>query len=223
MEATCSIPTTFKLGAMEEEIKYEAGLFHNFRLWSMGLSSTGEIRISEALPLTLQKEHIFMQLLMWCGDVVEGVDVNGAEQAIVSRQLFSLIRNNPKLIDLTEPIWGIKSIRVLTKCYKIYSRPAIIDCLATLEAGLLLIDVTEEAKLDLQWLSLWHEIFHLVRLHVGQDVRGHGGEESEEERIVDGFAYMFCTLLESNDMTWLLESKDEALDVYPATSRSLKT
>lgn len=209
-----TIPETFKIGSLEHEVTYEKGMVLNMGNWSQGLGNTGVIRIAEEIPLTLKKEQVFLRLFALCGDFVDGPAVALANRPIMGRQLFGLIRDNPQVIDVEKSIWDIPQIRFLGKQYKVYRRPSVLDHLATLNNGLMLIDVSEIAKLDLQWIAFYHELLHLIRTHIGQDVRDHDGDEAEEERIVDGYAFMLTTLLGSNDMTWVLESEDEAHDVY---------
>jgi hypothetical protein len=172
------------------------------------------------MPLALKKQQVFIQLYCLCGDVILGVDTDARNKWVEARQLFGIFRENPQLLNVTEEIWGITQIKFLGTWVRICRRPAVLEMLATLENGLMLIDVMEDAKIDLQWLSLFHEIIHLIRIHIGHDVRDHGGNESEEERIVDGYAFMLVTLLLSNDMTWLLETEDEEPGAHNPTSVS---
>lgn len=219
MEATATIPEVFKVGILEYKIDYESGLFHNLRRFSFGFNNTGQIQIADEIPLTLKKEHVFIQLFALCGDFVEGAAGDTTFQIIVARQLWAMIRANPKLIEVDQEIWSISEIKYLGKRYRVYKRPSYIDCLATLEKGLMLIDVSEHSTIAQQWLSLYHELLHLIRQYTGQNIPDEEDEaENEEERIVDSMAFMLMTLFSSNDMSWVLETEDEALDVYIASS-----
>lgn len=209
------IPKSILLGGQTIDIVSEDGFYHKVHNLSTGYASTGEIKIAERAPLALKREHVFILLYMHICHMVLGNDTEEpCRKWVVGRQLFGLIRDNPGLLDINESIFNMESIRYIGKPFRIMKRPAVMDKLATLDCNMLAIDVMEDAKLDLQWLYLYHEIIHLIRINLAFSVE----EDEEEERIVDSTAFLLLALLSQNDMTWILDDGDEGLiEYHPCT------
>ena len=194
------------IGGMTTEIEFDEGFYHKYKQLSLGYPDAGEMTIAEEAPLVLQKEQAFVQVYTNICQIIMGDDQeNPSEIWVTGKQFLALLRDNPALIDVTKSIFEMESIRYLTKTIRIMKRPAVMRHMATLEFNMLAIDVTGNTKIDLQWLSLYHEILHLIRCHMAYDL----DDEEEEERIVDGIAFLLVALFAQNDMSWILEDEDE--------------
>lgn len=202
-------PVEVQIGARQYAVVWEKGLYHNSDCYSTRYDNTGEIKIAAELPVTTRKEHLFSQLFLWCGSLIEGSGKNVAKHYVAAKHIFALVRDNPRLLDVRGSIWEIKKIVYLTKQYWLHERSPITDNIGTLAVGLMFIDISTSANSDLQWITLWHEMLHLVRMYLKYE----DDSEEEEERIVEGFAYFLCTLFAQNDMAWLYKSPDEDVDV----------
>ncbi len=205
------LPGKVTIGGLTFKVEIVEGLYVDFKTLSFGLHNTCKFQVAKQAHPTLAKSELFGQLYVFIAEQVCGTSDDRDLIKVAGRTFFGLLRDNPKLIDVSEPIWGIDKLRFMSRIYRLYKRPGTQPCLATLEHNQLYIDITEVAKLDVQWLTLYHELIHMVRMFLGQDLRQIEGAESEgeEERIVDDTAFYFLALMSQNDMRWMLEDDVE--------------
>ena len=210
------IPESIVIGGITTDLALEEGLFHRLNKISVGFPDKGELKIAEEAPLASQKELAFAHIYLYICDVIIADDLdNPDEKWVVGKQLFAMIRDNPDLINIGKSVFDIPFVKYLGKKIQIFRRPAIMQHLASLNHALLFLDIHEDAKLDQQWLCLYHELIHLIRLQLAFDIRDESGRVSEEEeRIVDGIAFLLVALFTQNDMSWVLEEDAEDDDSY---------
>ncbi len=212
------IPESILIGGRTIDITFEEGFYHNFKNLSTSYHSTSEFRVAEEAPLALKRDHIFTLIYMYISHLVTGIEVVfKGEKWILGKQLFGLIRDNPALIDITKSVFEIPFIKYNGKRFSIAKRPAVMEGLGSIDFNMLAIDVMETTKLDIQWLTLYHEIIHLVRRTAGLALFEDEDEE-EEERITNSTAFLLLALFSQNDMTWILDDGDEGLiEYYPSS------
>jgi len=211
------IPDSILLGGITTDITFEQGFYHKHKQLSLGYPDAGQLQIADEAPPALQKEQAFVQIYTNICSIIMGDEQdNPSEIWVTGKQLLAVLRDNPALVDITTSIFDIDSIRYLSKNISIQQRPAVMRNMAVLEFNMLTIDVTENTKLDFQWLALYHEILHLIRCHLAFDL----DDEEEEEQIVDGIAFLLVALFSQNDMAWILEDVEEVTPDYHPSSLS---